>query len=166
MKCDNSLKNYHQLATILLDESEPDEALSFATRTTRSRAQLQSSNNDLIEKRLSEAFNTILDLTSSEMSRRFKENSEVLIALDSVFEFDRQSLMPLQSVGIKIPDENDLKFVKKFYGTAKAKSEDNNFNFLQEIAPLESTFPDTCHLFEVVGTFHISIELLYRNELV
>ena len=52
VKCENSLKNYHQLATIFLDESEPDESLSFATRTTRSRAQLQSSNNDLIEKRL------------------------------------------------------------------------------------------------------------------
>ena len=64
------------------------------------------------EKKLNEVFEKALDLTISEMERRFTEHSDVLIALDSVYDFDRPNMIPLEKVGIKIPEENELGFVK------------------------------------------------------
>ena len=42
----------------------------------------------------------------------------MLLTLDSVYEFDPVKLKPFIRIGIKIPDYNELKFVKKYMKAA------------------------------------------------
>ena len=108
------------------------------------------------EKKLNEVFEKALDLTISEMERRFTEHSDVLIALDSVYDFDRPNMIPLEKVGIKIPEENELGFVKKLIEKAKTKSSAEHFSHLDALNPMKDIFEDTFKLMQATEIFGCS----------
>lgn len=97
-----------------------------------------------------------MGLTLSEMNRRFVENSDILLALDSVYEFDPVKLKSFERIGIKIPDDNELKFVKKHMEAAKKEVDVEPFNHLKALFPHRKTFEDTYRLLEVVDVFGCS----------
>lgn len=119
MKTENVMRYYNAA-----EKETSSDSVASAIRITRSRSKMHSHSEMSIEqKNLEEVFMETLDLTIQEKKRRFEKYSDVLLALDSVYEFESLSLKPLEAVEIKISEYNELKFVKKFFEYAKCLNE-------------------------------------------
>lgn len=88
-------------------DSEPsNDFATSAAHITRCRSTMRMHSQQSHEKQtLENVFIETLNLTVSEMERRSKKCSTVLLALDSVYEFEISSIKPLEAVGIKIPEK-------------------------------------------------------------
>lgn len=160
MKMDEVFTSYYSQAETDLLESEPsNDPTTQAARITRRRSTMRSESVQSEQRsKLNEIFTKTLDTVISEMESRFEERSDILIALDSVCEFDRSNIMPLKKVGIKIPEKNELDFVKKFVETEKNKSEEG-FNYLKTLHQMKDVFQDTYNLMEATETFGCSTSI-------
>lgn len=146
-KFNDVFESCYQKSNVLLDEIQIDNC---GTRITRQ----SSIRNDSNEKEnLHRAFQNILDLGLNELNRRFQNNSDILLALDDLYTFERNKILPLEKIGIELPSESELKFVKRFCDDAKEQNSSEVFNYLKHLFPLKTTFQDTYKMLEAAESF-------------
>lgn len=126
----------------------------------------QRNENDEIQS----CFDKIIDISLQEFDKRFLENNEILIALSKAPNMEMADLKPLEKLGIKLPDEHEMKTVKKFVETkrlefeeAQEKEESNDkkkkFDILDTLYEFREVFTDTYNLFAAVETFACSTSI-------
>ncbi|XP_055304939.1 uncharacterized protein LOC129569799 [Sitodiplosis mosellana] len=102
----------------------------------------------------SQYFN-VIDRVSSEMARRFDENTDILTAIDEVNnigddDFDRNALKPLSEINLTLPSEAELSVVKQFLSKEKNKQ---GMSKLEKLFPVREAMNDTYQLLEAAETF-------------
>lgn len=96
----------------------------------------------------------VVDYVSSEMRRRFHENSDILIAIseiNSIGSRDFNKVLP--EIGLVLPQEAELNIVQTFLARETAKKENENTGKLKLLLPVKEAFPQTYRLFEASETF-------------
>lgn len=103
--------------------------------------------------KVEEAFNSMLEKLLHEMDKRFTENNDVLLAINSCNDMDLSTMEPLKSLGLDLPNKNELEVAKDYLEKQKTQSTESHFNILQTLYPLRNAFPTTFKLFAAVETF-------------
>jgi len=88
-------------------------------------------------------------------SSRFTENSPILLALSASQNMDLKSLIPLESIGLKIPNESELQTAKSYVETKRKETGKANF-ILEILDPVKAAFPDVYRLYTAINTFGCS----------
>lgn len=123
------------------------------------------SNDETIS--LKRIYFEIIDLVSSEMTRRFDQNNDILMAIEAANDFltddfDHNKLLPLTELKLTLPPQEELK-VAKTYLIRKMKEKDDDSkkkqSILQMLFPVANVFLDTYHLFEAIDTFGSSTSM-------
>lgn len=113
---------------------------------------------------MSSAYYQVLDKFLAEMSRRFKENSDILLAISDSNEFSFEKLKPLEKIGLKLPSQEELTVAKAYIDR---KREDHNkerelkndtafktrFNLLQTLYNMKEAFPEVYRLMAAIDVF-------------
>lgn len=101
---------------------------------------------------LKAAYFEIIDNISSEIQRRFNDNSDILLALSSAEEFDLKKLKPLESCGVTLPTVAHFIVAEEY---AKKHRKEGS-SILQTILPIKDVIPDVYDLFAAIDTFACS----------
>lgn len=105
---------------------------------------------------LKSVYYEIIDSISNEMKDRFDNNCEILNAIDSVQDLDRDSLLPLSEIGVEIPEQAELTVVKRFLAKERMKPEFEKVSTLKILYPVKDAFIATYRLFEAIETIGAS----------
>lgn len=109
----------------------------------------------------------VIDIFLSEMNERFTENSDILLAISDASEFSIEKLKPLESLGLKLPPEAELKVAKAFIDRKKEKHDEERekqkdktfktrFNLLHELYGMRDAFPEVYRFMAIIDTFGCS----------
>lgn len=125
----------------------------------------ERSNDAKIEIR--SAYYQVLDIFSSEMEKRFHDNSDILLALSEADEFDYEKLKPLEKLGLTLPPIEELSVAKTYINRKKFEHEikmkengqdsfKERFPLLQVLYAMREAFPNVYRTMAVVDTFACS----------
>lgn len=100
----------------------------------------------------------------AEFDRRFTENNDILLAISNAHRMELKELKPLESLGISLPSEHELKTAKTYvdreykdWENEKAKeSETKRFNTLATLYKVRDAFPNVYQMYAIIETFGCS----------
>ena len=106
----------------------------------------------------------VIDEFSSEMKRRFSDNTDILIAISDAKDLCYDKLKPLQKIGIKLPTKEELKVAQTYIKRKEVQFEEERkkngderfatrFNLLMELYVRKDVFPEVYRLMATVDTF-------------
>lgn len=109
---------------------------------------------------LKRIYNEIIDTVISEMTRRFDQNNDILLAIESANDFlsddfDFDKLQPLTALNLTLPTRGEIG-VAKIYLLNKRDEEKEKKpkkSFLELLFPCAAAFPATYRMFEAIETF-------------
>lgn len=104
----------------------------------------------------------IIDSVTTEMTRRFDNNNDILLAVAAADDFlsedfNIDSLQPLTKLNLTLPSSEEVAVARTFLLTKKNEEKDDKskkkFSILQTLLPFAQVFPSTYRLFEAIDTF-------------
>lgn len=108
-----------------------------STQSTSSRVWRQSSllTNFIVSETIGQrsenftenSYFEVLDKMINEMKRRFTENSDILLALGTCDKMEMRFLNILSSIGLKFPDESEMKTAKAYVDSKKCEQDGVKF---------------------------------------
>lgn len=101
----------------------------------------------------------IIDTVESEMTRRFDQNNDILMAIEAANDFlnddfDHNVLQPLTALELTLPSREEIAVARTFLLEEKNKEDDESKkNILELLFPVANVFRNTYRLFEAIETF-------------
>lgn len=135
---------------ILSSVTEIREHLELTEPVRRGRPPI-ASPQDLLKYK----FCKCVDVVIKELTARFTENSDILIAASSVEGMDFKSLQPLSKI-IKLPEEWELRSAKSYLDRQRQEAEWQNKSIVQIFKPVKIAFPLVYQMLEAVETIGCS----------
>lgn len=106
--------------------------------------------------RIKNAYFEVLHVMSTEMDRRFTENSEILLALSSIDELNFESIKPLTALNLTLPCESEVITAKNFLTSKKKEQSTEKISEISLLEPVKDAFPAVYNLFTAIETFACS----------
>lgn len=93
-----------------------------------------------------------------EMRNRFNHNNNILLATAAASDidqdsFDRETLLPLTSLGLKVPSQAEISVAMAFLAKEKEKPENQGSSILKILCSVKNALPETYRLLEAIDTF-------------
>lgn len=107
---------------------------------------------------LKQQYFEMIDRVCREIRFRFQENNEILMAVSEAsrmhcVDFDRNSLLPLNEIGLIVPSEAELLVIKNYLKKELNKPEWQGSSMMKILYPVKDAFSQTYHLLQGVEVF-------------
>lgn len=184
------MKETQKTLTAIDYELEPEQPVRRRRRSTvlndsvvmSTLGERDSDDESVLLKRI---YFEIIDTVESEMTRRFDENNDILMAIEAANDFlnddfDYNALQPITALQLTLPSREEIAVAKTFLldERNKEKDEESKKTILEMLFPVENVFRATYRLFEAIETFgsgtstnecsfsaHSRIDTIQRNSM-
>lgn len=106
----------------------------------------------------------MINLFESEMTKRFEDNENILVAISEAREFSLTKLLPLRQLVLELPPAEELAVAKSYIDRKRKEHVDKGremgdnkfatrFNLLKELYTMQEVLPSVYKLMAIVDTF-------------
>lgn len=99
----------------------------------------------------------IIDSVVEEMTQRFDQNNDILMAVAAADDFELDALQPLSTLNLTLLSPEEIAVARTFLLNKKNEEKDDKakkkFSIVQTLSPFAEVFRNTYRLFEAIETF-------------